>query len=97
MVHAVNRLFFTRRAEVNFLHKAITSCYNDSTLVAIPHYFDIGVLYYRDDLLKKYSSYKEIRTKLKKSITWKDFIKLSNKFKNSPNHFMFFRLKIMKD
>ncbi len=82
--------YFSQEERNNFLPNAIISCYNDSTLVAIPHYFDIGVLYYRDDLLKKYSAYREIKSKLKTSITWNDFINLAGKFKNSSKPFYIF-------
>ncbi len=82
--------YFSKEERSKFLNSTIASCYYDSTLVAIPHYFDIGVLYYRDDLLKKIPSYEKIKTQLNKSITWKDFISLSNKFKNSSNPFYVF-------
>ncbi len=82
--------YFSKEEQSKFLNNSIASCYYDSTLVAIPYYFDIGVLYYRDDLLRKISSYKEVKKELEKSITWKDFIKLSNKFRNSKNPFYVF-------
>ena len=31
----------------------LKSCYWDSSLYAIPHYMDIGLMYYRSDLIKK--------------------------------------------
>jgi len=83
--------YFSKTEREKFLHDAIVSCfYNDSSLVAVPYYFDIGILYYRSDLLKKFLNYKKIESKLKNSITWKEFINVSKKIKNYKNPFYIF-------
>lgn len=75
----------------NILPQAIETCiYNDS-LVAVPLYIDIGLMFYRDDILRKQPDYAELVEKLENSITWEDFIELSNRFKSSTNPFFIFQ------
>ena len=83
--------YFPPDLKNELLPQALKSCsYNDS-LVALPLYIDISVMYYRDDLLKKYPNYNEIIKKLNNSITWNEFIKLYEQKRNSPNPFYTFQ------
>jgi multiple sugar transport system substrate-binding protein len=66
------------------LKYALKSCYYRDTLVAIPLYLDIAMVYYRKDLIKKISSSNQLENDLRKSITWEKFIELSKKFNNNP-------------
>lgn len=75
----------------NIIPQALETCiYNDS-LVAIPLYIDIGLMFYRDDILKQQPDYKQLVEKLENSITWEDFIDLSKRFKTSSNPFYIFQ------
>lgn len=56
-------------------HFLPTSYYKDS-LVAIPHYIDIALMFYRDDLLKKVPGYEQYEKELSESITWERFAEL---------------------
>lgn len=56
-------------------HFLPTSYYKDS-LVAIPHYIDIALMFYRDDLLKKVPGYEQYERELAGSITWERFAEL---------------------
>lgn len=82
--------FFPVEERNKFLPKAIASCYEDTSLVAIPHYFDIGILFYRDDLLRKMPGYETLKLKLQKSISWKDFIALSKSIRSDEHPFYVF-------
>jgi multiple sugar transport system substrate-binding protein len=62
---------------------ALSSCYADSILVALPLYLDISVMFYRDDILQSYPNYKEIEKKLQAGITWEEFIELFSIYSNS--------------
>jgi multiple sugar transport system substrate-binding protein len=73
------------------LPQALRSCSYHDSLVALPLYIDISLMYYRNDLLKKYPDYNEIINKLKKSITWNDFIELYRQKRNSSNPFYIFQ------
>lgn len=75
----------------NIIPQALETCiYNDS-LVAVPLYIDIGLMFYRDDLLRNQPDYLQLVEKLKNSITWDDFIELSKRFKNKLNPFYTFQ------
>lgn len=82
--------FFPAEERNKFLPNALISCYEDTNLVAIPHYFDIGVLFYREDLLRKMPNYETLKSKLQKSITWKEFIELSKSFSAEKYPFYIF-------
>lgn len=81
--------YFTKD-EINGLLKiALTSCYYEGELYAIPLNRVQGVLYYRDDLLKHYKNYNELIKKIENNITWEEFIALKNKL-NTSNPFYIF-------
>ncbi len=71
--------YFSPQEQEAFLPYALKSCFFNQTLVGVPLYIDIGVMYYRRDQLTALPNYAEIEQKLKKSITWDEFIQLSHK------------------
>ncbi len=77
--------------KLDLLPQALRSCSYHDSLVALPLYIDISLMYYRNDLLKKYPDYNNIIKKLNNSITWKDFIDLYGKAGNSSNPFFTFQ------
>jgi multiple sugar transport system substrate-binding protein len=72
----------------NLLGKAMESCYYKDTLIAVPLYIDIAVMFYRHAMLNNLADAAEINQKIKESISWKDFIELHKKFNNN-NFFLF--------
>ena len=70
--------------------KALESCYQNDSLVAFPMFMDIGVLYYRKDLIEKYADSGMLESKLRNSITWEEFITLGKKYKSTKNPFYIF-------
>ena len=75
----------------NVLPNALKTCFYDDTLFASPLYIDISVMFYRDDLLRNLPDYSQIIEKLKKSITWEDFIELHKRLENLKNPFYVFQ------
>jgi len=75
----------------NILPQAIETCIYKDSLVAVPLYIDIGLMFYRDDILRKQPDYAELVEKLENSITWEDFIELGNRFKSGTNPFYIFQ------
>lgn len=75
----------------NIIPNALQTCRYKDTLVAIPLYIDIAVMFYRDDLLKKMAGYSKIVGELNNSITWEKFINLHEKIKKVKNPFYIFQ------
>lgn len=55
---------------------AIRSCIYNDRLVAMPLYIDIGVMYYRTDIINRLPNAAEINRKLQSSIGWDELIAL---------------------
>ncbi len=70
---------FTPAERNDFLPYALESCYFDSILVSVPFYIDIGLMYYRKDILRKLPDYAAIEKKLQASVTWEEFVHLSRR------------------
>ncbi len=73
------------------LKYAMQSCIYHDTIVAIPLYIDLSVLFYNKDYLKQLPDYKSIKRKLDDSITWEDFLSLNDRLKNSNRPFYVFQ------
>lgn len=71
--------YFSPAEQENFLPQALAPCVFEKTLVGVPLYIDIGVMYYRQDLLRRLPDYASLTQKLNNSITWEDFIQLGNR------------------
>ncbi|MGH1366701.1 MAG: extracellular solute-binding protein [Calditrichia bacterium] len=77
--------YFSQSYRETLLPSALESCYFDSSLVALPMYIDIGLMYYRDDLIEKLPNSAEIRKQMAESITWEKLISLKSHVpSNSP-------------
>jgi multiple sugar transport system substrate-binding protein len=68
--------FFTRAELDRILGHALLSCYADTQLVAVPLDLVQGVMYYREDKLKKARGGERIIRALGDSLTWPAFIAL---------------------
>jgi len=81
--------FISPTQKGKLLKYALESCYYKDSLVAIPLYIDIALMYYRKDILQKLTKYSDIQKKLKDSITWEDFVLLKNELGNKYPFFLF--------
>ncbi len=78
--------------EINsIMLNALETCYYQDSLVAVPLYIDIALMFYRDDLLRKFSDYQELKKIIDESITWEKFIELGKRFDLQSNPFYIFQ------
>ncbi len=75
----------------NILSYALESCIYNDTLVAVPLYIDVALMYYRKDLIKKLPDSNSYLAKIENSITWEDLIELGKNFKKEQNPFFIFQ------
>ena len=75
--------YFMPSQNQQIIDQAIGTCYFQDDLVALPLYFDIGILYYNNSILKKFPDYSAIKKELDNSITWDRFISIGQKLKQS--------------
>lgn len=81
--------YFSDKEKEKILNTALMSCYFEGELVAIPLNLVQGVMYYRDDLLRKLKNYNEVVKKINNNITWEDFIELKKEIKPSSPYYIF--------
>ena len=72
-----------------FNAQALKTCYYVNQLIAIPHYIDVGLLYYRKDLIEQFPNSTELQDKLQQSMSWMEFIELGKRW-DSDNPFYIF-------
>lgn len=68
----------------HILNNALQTCYYKNSLVAVPLYVDIAVMFYRKDLLKNLSDFESIKNQLENSISWEKLIELHKKTRLNP-------------
>ena len=70
--------YFSDTEKKRIMPQAIESCYFEGELVAVPLDYVQGVMYYREDLLKKLNNGDAIIKKINNGITWEEFLKLKS-------------------
>lgn len=73
--------YFPPSQRQQIIDEAIGTCYYKDDLVALPLYFDIGILYFNNSIIKKLPDYSLIKNELNNSITWDRFISIGQKLK----------------
>ncbi len=81
--------FFSNEELQKVNKMALKACYQSDTIVAFPLFLDVGVLYYRKDLIAKLKDGVDWEEKICKSITWEDFIILGKKLQSNYPVYVF--------
>ncbi len=78
--------YFAAYTQSKIISPTVQSCIADGKLVAMPLYIDIGMMYYRGDIIRRLPNAKEIERKLKSSMPWDEFIALRSRlgYTNRP-------------
>lgn len=83
--------YFSEADKANILSPTLQSCLSNGKLVAMPLYIDVGMMYYRKDLLKKLPDAKQIEERLQNSITWAELFDLQRRLGMTGKPFYIFQ------
>ncbi len=73
--------YFSEEELSNLVSPALETCIFNNSLSSIPLFLDLGILYYRKDLIFGFDDYEEITRKLNSGITWNELLKISSRFR----------------
>lgn len=68
--------YFNINERAQPIEAAMQTCYYNDQLIAIPFYIDVGLMYYRKDILSGLPNAGPLATQLRQSITWEELIAL---------------------
>jgi len=81
---------FSAQERAGFLNSAMKACEYQNKLIGVPLFIDMGIMHYRRDLLQQFPDFENLEKKLKESITWEEFIKLSQERPEKGSPFYLF-------
>ena len=78
--------YFSTEEKKRLLPDAMRSCVFDGALVAMPMYLDVGLMYYRRDIIQRLPDGDAIEKRLQESITWEEMTRLRRRlgYMNKP-------------
>lgn len=85
--------FFPPESLSTTLPEALESCVVDGALMAVPLYIDIGLLYYRSDIIGRLPDGPEVEEALRRSISWDELAVLRDRLGYRGRPFYLFQGK----
>jgi multiple sugar transport system substrate-binding protein len=82
--------YFTDEERKRITETALSSCYHEGELVAVPLDLVQSVVYYREDLLAKEPRRKELFQKVRNEMSWNEFLKIKQGLHNTQDPFYIF-------
>ncbi len=82
--------YFSEEEIQGILPIALKSCYMNGKLYAVPLYTDVGVMYYRRDLISRLANSERIEQKIQNSLTWRELIHLGRRLGQTGRPFYVF-------
>ncbi len=79
--------YYSENELSELLPQALNTCVYSDTLFAIPFFIDVGVLYFRKDLIGNFSDASVVEKKLREGISWNDLINM--KSENLPTDYLY--------
>ena len=74
--------YLSRSFKDRLIDQALRTCFYKKSLVSIPLYYDIGLLYYNDYVLRQVPNYHSIKKEISNFITWERFIEIGKQLKH---------------
>ena len=85
--------YFSADEKRRLLRDAMRSCVFEGTLVAMPMYLDVGLMYYRKDIIHRLPDAAAIEKQLQESISWKEMLHLRKRLGYMNKPFFIFAAK----
>ncbi|MCX6122045.1 MAG: extracellular solute-binding protein [Ignavibacteriales bacterium] len=85
--------YFSAEEKARLLSNAMRSCVFEGTLVAMPMYLDVGLMYYRWDIIRRLPDAAVIEKRLQESITWEEMAHLRKRLGYMNKPFFLFSAK----
>ncbi len=71
--------YFSTAERDSIVPYALRSCAVDDSLIAVPLFIDVGMMYYRRDYIGRLADADAVEGQLRRSITWTEFIRLGRR------------------